>query len=320
MSNASILLIKPGSMGDVIHALPAVDAIRVAQPGVRLSWMIDPRWAPLLEGNPGVSQQVLFPREFFRGPGGIVRAVGWYGGLGRLRPDMVLDLQGLLRSALMARFSGGRAVYGLDDARECAGKFYDRCAKTVQPEHAVRRYLRILPLVGVPVPETCRFPLPPGVDPQLEKPYIVIHPFARGAGKSLKSSHLLAFLDELRRKSDVSVVIAGVGQAPSALPAGVINLAGRTTLPELIGLLRGARFVVSVDSGPMHLAAALGCPLLGIHTWSDPRCVGPYGTEAWIWQGGEVRRQDPGVAPHPEVPFTDDSAREIARFVAARGA
>ncbi len=317
MNPESILLIKPGSMGDVIHALPVVEAIRQARPEARLTWIIDPRWAPLLEGNPGVAKQITFPRASFRGLGGLARALPWYASLRDIQPDLVLDLQGLLRSALMAKVSGGKSIYGLDDAREGAGWFYDQSAVTAQPEHAVLRYLRILPLAGVKVPETCRFPLPDGIAPDMDAPYILLHPFARGAGKSLAPSQIHAFVAEFRQLTSLPVVIAGVGTTPDGLPDGVINLAGKTTLAELLGLLRGARFVVSVDSGPMHLAAALGCPLLGIHTWSDPRRVGPYSTEAWIWQGGEIRRQELGRSPLPEVTFTEDSAKEVARHIAA---
>jgi hypothetical protein len=95
-----------------------------------------------------------------------------------------------------------------------------------------------------------------------------------------------------------------------------VDLCGKTSLDGLIGILRGARFVVSVDSGPMHLAAAVGTPLLGIHTWSDPRRVGPYSDDAWIWQGGEIRRQDLTRSPLAQRAFTSDSAAGVARFVA----
>jgi ADP-heptose:LPS heptosyltransferase len=95
-------------------------------------------------------------------------------------------------------------------------------------------------------------------------------------------------------------------------------LLGKTSLLELISLLRGASFVVSVDSGPMHLAAALEVPLLSIHTWSDPRLVGPYSENAWIWQGGEIRRQNLDAAPLPERAFTSADAAAIGEFAAGQ--
>jgi len=315
---SSVLLIKPGSMGDVVHALPVASAIRRAWPDAVLTWVVDPRWAPLLEGNPAVSTARLFPREEFRGVAGWARAARWYGGLGKMRPDVVLDLQGLLRSALMARCSGGKMVCGLGDAREGAGMFYHRSAETSPSEHAVRRYLRVLPLLGIDVPIECEFPLPAGIAPELPDRYVVLHPFARGVGKSLGAEAIRTFLPEFRARNSAAVVIVGGGEVPGGLPEGVVNLAGKTSLPALLGVLRGARFVVSVDSGPMHLAAALGVPMLGIHTWSDPRLVGPYREGAWIWQGGEIRRQDLTFAPLPEKAFSVEASAEVARFVAGQ--
>ena len=309
-----LLLIKPGSMGDVIHALPVASAIRRAWPGVELTWVVDPRWAPLLEGNPAVSRVHLFPREEFRGPRGWARAARWYSSLGGLRPDYAVDLQGLMRSALMAKFCRAKMVVGLSDAREGARLFYRRIARTLPGEHAVIRYRRCLPLLGVP--DGCEFFIPPGQAPAIPPGCIVLHPFARGAGKSMDAGAIRAFVSEFQAKSTRPIVVVGVGDPSVLLPAGTIDLSGKTSLPELIGVLRAARFVVSMDSGPMHLAAAIGVPLLGVHTWSDPRLVGPFSKEAWIWQGGEIRLQDLAKPPLAEKPFTADSAREIARFVA----
>ena len=312
----SVLLIKPGSMGDVIHALPVASAIHRAWPEVALTWIIDPRWAQLLEDNPAVGCVRLFPRQEFRGPGGWARAARWYPSLCGLRPDYVVDLQGLLRSALMAKCSRGKLVVGLSDAREGARFFYRSLAETSPGEHAVSRYLRVLPLLGIPLPERPEFLIPEGMSPSLPDGYIVLHPFARGAGKSMEAGAVRTFVEEFHSKSKRPVVIVGSGDPSGSLTAGVIDLAGKTTLPELIGILLGARFVVSADSGPMHLAAAAGVPLLGVHTWSDPRLVGPFSEEAWIWQGGEIRRQDLNKFPLEQVPFTQESAREVARFVA----
>ena len=313
----SLLLIKPGSMGDVLHALPVAAAIRSAWRDVDLTWVVDPRWAPLLEGNPDVSRIRHFPRQNFRGASGWCRAAAWYASLAGLRPDYVVDLQGLLRSGLMAGCARGKMVAGLSDAREGARFFYNAVARTSDGEHAVLRYLRCLPLLGIPAPERPEFFLPSGSAPDLPQNYVVLHPFARGAGKSMDAGAIRDFVKEFQSRSKCPVVIVGVGESPR-LPDSVINRAGATTIPELIGILRAARFVVSVDSGPMHLAAAIGVPLLGIHTWSDPRLVGPFSREAWIWQGGGIRLQTFDQAPRDRQPFTPESAREIARFVAEK--
>jgi ADP-heptose:LPS heptosyltransferase len=313
----SLLLIKPGSMGDVLHALPVAAAIRDAWPDADLTWVVDPRWVPLLDGNPAVSRVRLFPRQEFRGPAGWLAAVRWYGALRGTRPDIVVDLQGLLRSALMAACCRGAVVAGLSDAREGARFFYNKTARTLSDEHAVVRYLRCLPLLGIPVPRQPGFFIPPGEPSSLPGDYVVLHPFARGAGKSMDAGSIRAFVEEFEKRNR-RVVIVGVGESPDSLPANVIDRARKTSLPELIGILRGARFVVSVDSGPMHLAAAIGVPLLGVHTWSDPRLVGPFSEAAWIWQGGDIRLQNFKNPPLAPKPITADSACDIARFVAEK--
>lgn len=317
----SILLIKPGSMGDVIHALPVASAIHAAWPTSRLIWVVDPRWMPLLDHNPAIDSTLPFPRQNFRGLFGKLQAVRWYCELSKLQPDLAIDLQGLFRSGLMASASRALKTVGLRDAREFSSLFYSSSVEVGQNEHAVRRYLRCLPAIGIEIPTRLEFTFPTlkqHLKYSLKANYIVIHPFARGAGKSLAPDAIAAFSAEFASLTDTQIVLVGVGKAPTGLSSNVLNLADQTSLLELISILREARFTVSVDSGPMHLAAGLGVPLLGIHTWSDPRLVGPYQENAWIWQGGEICRQDFGRAPLPERPFTAAHAREVARFVAGR--
>lgn len=265
--------------------------------------MIDPRWEPVLTGNPAIAARVPFDRSKYRGPTGLLRAARWLASLRPLRPDLTIDLQCLLRSALIAKAARSQRIVGLSDAREGAGAFYDQAARVTATQHAVDRYLAVLPLLGISIPERPEFFLGEGepfTEP-LPDDFLLLHPYARGAGKSLDADAIRGLCERLTPRP---VVLAGVGQSPTSLPANVIDLTGRTTLGQLIGLLRRARAVISVDSGPMHLAAAVGVPLLSIHTWSDPRRVGPYSEAAWIWQGGELRRQRLGGEILPERPIT----------------
>ena len=155
------------------------------------------------------------------------------------------------------------------------------------------------------------------IDTPLPDAFILLHPYARGAGKSLDADQIRQLCEML---APHPVVLAGVGQSPEALPSSVVDLTGRTTLLQLIHLLRQARTVISVDSGPMHLAAAVGARLLSIHTWSDPRKVGPYFEAASIWQGGEIRPQTlAATAPLlPERPLTTKDLEAIAAWATAQ--
>lgn len=315
----SLLLIKPGSLGDVVHALPVASAIRHAWPQTSVTWICDQRWTPLLEGNPAVSKIHVFPRGDFRGVGGFLRARRWYQGLKAIGAEAALDLQGLLRSGLMARSSGASRVFGLSDAREGAGLFHTDRIPVPKNEHAVLRYLRCLPAMGIPRPENLEWPLPASPVPDFfpsNAPLLALHPSARGAGKSMNTASIAAFAETFQKNCRAKIVLLGAEAGPTI--NGAIDLRGKTTLGELTSILRAARFVVSVDSGPMHIAAALGTPLLSIHTWSDPRLVGPFSENAWIWQGGGIRKQDLAAAPLPEKPFTPSDARSAAEFAASQ--
>jgi len=134
----------------------------------------------------------------------------------------------------------------------------------------------------------------------------------------MDAAAIRAFVKAFQSQSPSQILVVGAGSGGEDFGNGVVNLLGKTSLLELIGLLRGAKFVVSVDSGPMHIAAALDVPLLSIHTWSDPRLVGPYSETAWIWQGGEIRRQNLAHAPLTERPFTEADAAAIGEFVGAQ--
>lgn len=307
----SVLLIKPGSLGDVVHALPVAAALHRAWPRSPLTWIVDPRWAPVLDGNPAVTATLPFDRRRYRGPAGLLAGTRWLWSLRHERPEVAIDLQCLLRSALMARAARAKTVVGLSDAREGAGWLYHQSAPVTATQHAVDRYLAVLPLLGIDVPAEPEFPLPTGEPVDAPDDFTLLHPFARGAGKSLTAEQIRDLCERLAPRP---VVLAGFGVAPDGVPPHVLDLTNRTTLPQLIFLLRRARAVISVDSGPMHLAAALGTRLLAIHTWSDPRRVGPYSKTAMIWQGGHLRPQDLATARYPEAPLGTADLDAIAAW------
>lgn len=298
----SVLALKPSSLGDIVHTLPAIARLKAARPGWRIAWLVNTEWAPLLEGNPDLDAVVPFPRREFRGPASWPRLARWVGKLrARGRPDLAVDFQGLLRSALLARGSGARRVVGAGDAREGARWLYDRAAPALRgAAHAVERSLALADdVLGEAARGPLRFPLPEGALPARGEglgDFVLLHPYSRGLGKSLAPGQVEALCRELAPRS---VVLVGrfEGGQPGAM-RNVLDLLNETSLPELIGLIRRAAFVITVDSGPMHLAAALGRPLVGIHTWTDPRRVGPYHPEAWVWKGGRLfQMRDRGEMP-----------------------
>ena len=331
-AEGDVVIIKPSSLGDVVHTLPAVAWLRQGWPQLRLHWVVNREWAPVLEGCPLLESVIVFPRGDFRGVRGLWRSRQWFKAyaqsLAPLQVRLALDFQGLLRSAWLARGSGARCILGLDDAREGSRFFHTASvgpsAGEARVRHAVDRYLGLVSALEPGCDSAAAVAgdwLPAGeVRPGWPvEGFVVLHPFARGAGKSLGWEGVVAMAEVWR---DFPVVVVGRTDEPPprVLPESVINLVNATTLLQLIGLLRRASFVVSVDSGPMHLASALRRPLLGLHTWSDPRKVGPYDPGAWVWKAGRILRRhevDDALAGHAG--GLDPAAlRLLADFVAGK--
>jgi ADP-heptose:LPS heptosyltransferase len=316
-----ILIVKPSSLGDVVHTLPCAALLRQAFPGATIRWLVNTEWAPLLAENPNLDDVIEFPRRSFRGLGGAFRIAPWARKLReRIQPDLILDYQGLLRSGLLSKFcrTDETRVLGLGDAREGSRLFYDAVVDVSGCTHAVDRYLTLThAATGAPLPDApLEWSLPEGEaprEPVTLGPFILLHPFSRGAGKSLTAAQVADFCRCLPAHR---IIIAGRSEV--ALPAidNAIDLLNRTSIPELIWLLRAARFVVSVDSGPMHIAAALTPRLVSIHTWSDPAKVGPYRKDAWVWQEGRLFQQRDRENPvaHQEVA----NMTALAEFVASQ--
>lgn len=317
----SALIIKPSSLGDIVHTLPAVHALKQARPYLRIRWLANTEWTPLLQGAPFLDDVIDFPRKRFRGPLAMIQAARW--ALSELpptfKPEIVLDFQGLFRSALLARASGSRPIIGLSDSREGARFLHDRIVSVDASAHAVDRYLAMPRAFGIPVDaDRLQFPLAPGSLPA-DWPHrddlIVVHPWSRGAGKSLSPEALQALCEALAPQP---VVLVGMTDDKTRPRGGhILDFSHRTNLTELMACLRAARWVISVDSGPMHMAAAVNDRILGIHTWSDPRKVGPYNPKAWVWKAGRMahRGEFSDLEARAEAEVTPRAARKIGEWV-----
>jgi heptosyltransferase I len=298
---SSVLIIKPSSLGDIVHTLPAAALLRDAYPATRITWVINPEWASLLRGNRSVDHVHIFPRGDLGGFGMSKHLLPWLRATGRLQPDVALDFQGLLRSALIGKMSHPRKFYGLSDAREGARLFYQHVVPVDRNVHAVERYLSLVEAFGVPIQRPLRFPLPSGDHVARfdeDEPFVLLHPFARGRRKSLSD---LAVEELCHALAPHRVVLVGRTKREMPVPDNCVNLLNHTTILQLIWLIRRARFTISVDSGPMHIAAAISDRLISIHTWSDPLKVGPYNENAWVWKNGELLRVR-DLPPSPRCP------------------
>jgi lipopolysaccharide heptosyltransferase I len=287
----SVLVIKPSSFGDIVQALPVLAALRQAWPGARIDWLVKPEWAGLLEGHPLIDQLLLLPRAL----------APWLQLLTRLRAagyDLVIDLQGLLRSGLLSRITAAPVRIGFADGREGSPWCYTHRVRIQHDAaHAVERYLELIRSLGVAAGDAVTFPLPEWQEEQRwakcllaaampgePKVVCVIHPAARWKTKQWPAERYAELADWLiARKRYLVVLIGGKDQADQVshvinrMRERPLNLVARTTLAQLAVLLRQANLVVTNDSGPMHLAAAVGAPVVAIFGPTDPRKVGPFG-------------------------------------------
>jgi heptosyltransferase-1 len=294
-----ILILKPSSLGDVIQALPVLRLLKLHFRDAEIYWWIDSSLAPLIEGDPDLAGIVRFERRRWASPLNwpeMLRSIQW---LRAQRFDWVIDLQGLLRSGIFAWLSRGNFLVGLDNlregSREGARLFYDLAACVPKGTHAVDRYLSVLPALGVPANGSFQWlPGRPQIAaavkakwPELgaASHWIAIQPGARWDTKRWPVENFTKLVGLLVKKyPDTCFAVFGsagerqLGEIISAAaPERILNLSGRTTLPEMIEWLRLCELMITNDTGPMHVAAALGVPLVALFGPTDPRSTGPYG-------------------------------------------
>jgi len=280
-----MLVVRLGSMGDVIHALPAVASLKHSFPGSELWWLINERWSALLEGNPFVDRIVRL--ESRRLP----KLVELIGRLRRARFRLAVDFQGLIQSALLATLARPDELYGFHQSQtreKLAAIFYSRKTR-VRSEHVVERNLELAAAAGA-TNVLCTFPLPEGApEGELpEGPFVLASPLAGWPYKQwpLEYYALLGRLLKLRLR--LPLVVCGPPAAAELLsPLDSVRVL-LTGIPGLIYATRRATAVVGVDSGPLHLAAALGKPGVAIYGPTDPARNGPYGGDFTVVRSPEA--------------------------------
>jgi lipopolysaccharide heptosyltransferase II len=289
-----ILILKPSSLGDVIQALPVLRLLKLHFKDAEIFWWIDAALAPLLEGDPDLTGIILFHRKRWESP------LHWpevFQSVREMRAqkfDLVIDLQCLLRSAAFAWFANGKKLVGLDETREGARGFYDLAVPRKSfHTHAVDWYLAVLPALGVPVhnnfvwlPE--RKQVADAVSSKFKiqnSQLILLQPGARWENKRWPVKYFAELVRLVAEKfPEARFAILGNGDDQSlgeiisrAAPEKTLNLCSRTSLPEIIEIIRRCDLMITNDTGPMHVAAALGKPLIALFGPTEPRRTGPYG-------------------------------------------
>jgi heptosyltransferase-1 len=301
-STVRILVVRLGAMGDVIHTLPAVAALKQSFPASHLTWAIAPRWAPLLDGNVFVDRRILFERSPWSALTRSARE------LRRERFDLAVDFQGLIQSALVASIARPDRIFGFarSQAREkLAALFYSNYVAS-SGRHVVDRTLDLARAAGASsIVHT--FPLPPGA-PEHPLPagdFVLACPLAGWVSKQWPLEFYSALARRLERDLGVALVVNG----PSTTAGVLAQIDGAhlhvSALPGLIDATRRAAAVVGVDSGPMHLAAALEKPGVAIFGPTDPARNGPYGSSL------ETLRSPRAATSYKRLAAIDASMRDV---------
>ena len=324
----NILIVKLSAIGDVIHTLPALAALRRLYPAADITWVVEEAAADLLADHPDldrvlVSRRKTWLEEFRRGwvaaPLREMRA--FYRALRSRHYDLVIDFHGLLKSAVIVAMSGGRRRLGYDSLQEMSGLFYNERIAEEMAKHAVDRYLDFIRhLAGEEREQVDRLAAAPsftiaiGAEEQRhvealldehaklltagaglrdkgiesggeggpKRRFVAVNPIAFWETKLWEEGKFAELCDRVWLEIGLRVILTGGAAAPLdrisvRMKTEAVNLGGRTTLRELACLYRQAALVITTDSGPMHLAAAVGTPVVALFGPTDPLRTGPYG-------------------------------------------
>jgi lipopolysaccharide heptosyltransferase I len=301
-----LLIVRLGALGDIVHAIPVAAALRRAWPSAQIDWLVSARHREILDLVPVVDERIAVnDRGESSGGAPLLSTIGR---LRRKRYDVAIDLQGLLKSGLMARLSGARRVIGFNGkyARESFARFFytdvhDPGGAGIyapsETRHVVDINLGLLAVLGLNdrAPE---FPIERresavarAMAQEAGGPYALLNPGAAWPNKRWPPPRLAGLALALRERRGLrSVVIWGPGEMELAeevvaTAGGAAILSPETTIADVVALARGARVMVSGDTGPTHLAAAVGTPLVGIYGPTRPERNG-----AWMKNDEHVSR------------------------------
>jgi heptosyltransferase-1 len=294
-----ILIVRLSALGDIVHALPVLERLRQAFPAAAIDWLVEQNYAPALALASGLTRRIIVravsedesPEAItFTTGRGYVRAAKF---LRAQRYDAALDLQGLLKSAVWARASGARRAIGFDrdHLREpLAASFYTDAIMPDVSGHVIRKNLSILQALNIE-PGPPELSVAPHATPEMIKTiqtaggsdgYVVINPGAAWPNKCWPPERFAAVAKSLRERTGLhSLVTWGPNERPLAdavshASGGAATPAPATTVSDLAALMRSAALVISGDTGPLHIGAAVGAPIVGLFGPTRPERNGPW--------------------------------------------
>lgn len=290
-----VCIIKPSSLGDIIHCLPILPPLRRLLPSAQITWVVNSSFRSLVEGHPDLDRVVTYQRgSSGLSMSGLNASAGLWRRLWSEHFDLTIDLQGLLRSGLMTAAARAPIRVGLADAREGARWFYTHLVDAQRLKlHAVDRAILVARALGADVHEP-EFKLPiTEAETQwarqalanVPRPRLVLNAGARWVTKRWPPEHFAAIARRAAAELGAGLVAVGSPDDRGLVrqmnrhvsPVPLLDLSGQTSLLQLAAIAREAELFLSNDTGPLHLAAAAGAHVVGLYTCTEPRLTGPYG-------------------------------------------
>jgi lipopolysaccharide heptosyltransferase I len=310
-----VCVIKPSALGDIAHSLPILPALRRLFPAAQLTWVVNTAFRTVIEGHPDLDRVLVYDRGGGISAHGLLATSRVWTQLRRQRFDLTIDLQGLLRSALMTAATRAPVRVGLADAREGAGWFYTHEVDAPRTRlHAVDRVLRVVAALGLES-YAPSFTIPIGAHDRqwaratlapLPRPRLILNLGARWLTKRWPPEHFAEIARRAAAEFGAGLIAVGAREDRTLTaafrqhlgPLPALDLSGRTTLLQVSALAQQADLFLSNDTGPLHLAAAAGASVVGIYTCTDPRLTGPYGPRAatvqsCVWCAPSFRKKCP---------------------------
>jgi heptosyltransferase-1 len=296
MDPRRIALVKPSALGDIVHALPVLSALRRRFPMAHITWVVNTSYEPLVAGHPDLTDTLPFDRGAFKRGLRSSLSYSWSfaAELRRRRFDLVIDLQGLLRTGLMCLASGAPRRVGFANAREGSRFTYTQKVRVPDADriHAVERYWRVAESLGCDGPKVFHVPVSAEAKAwaarelaDLPRPLLAFAVGSRWLTKRWPTGHFAELAARAQSQFGASCVFVGVAD-DSPLSLGVMaklrgpsrDLCGKTALPQLAALLASSDAMIANDTGPLHLAAALGRPCVAPYTCTKVALHGPFGS------------------------------------------
>ncbi|MBF0413001.1 MAG: glycosyltransferase family 9 protein [Desulfamplus sp.] len=284
-----ILIIKPSAFGDIVHTLPFLNALKRCYPNSQIDWVVADGLHKFLEGHAMINRLWVIKKDrwkrlkYLKSTFREIRELAI--GLKKEKYDAAVDLSGILRSGLITFASGARIKLGFEESDEGSPLFYSHKIKGDMTTHAVDRYLKLAKALDCPT-DIIAYPFAPfdenpPILNELPKEYAVISP---SAGKPANQWHASRFGELASMLPLKSVIISGSSRSDLATVREVvehsngnaISIAGRTGLKELIPVISKAKYFITNDTGPMHVAAAVNVPVFAIFGPANPARTGPY--------------------------------------------